>query len=106
MKYLSTLFVCVLLCFATATFADNNNRKAQQNLYELEPIYSRNARNAQRVTVNLTYDNFRNVRLEEADEFDGYTTTAELNRLPAGSAKTLSRSQQNRLKPQKPDNCR
>ena len=78
MKYLSSLLVCVLLCFATASFADNSNRKAQQNLYELEPIYSRNARNAQRITVNLTYDNFRNVRLEEADEFDGYTTTAEL----------------------------
>lgn len=78
MKYLSSLLVCILLCFATAAFADNGDKRAKQNLFELEPIYSRNARNAQRITVNLTYDNFRNVRLEEAEDFDGYTTTAEL----------------------------
>lgn len=78
MRYLSSLLVCILLCFATAAFAENGDKRAQQNLFELEPIYSRNARNAQRITVNLTYDNFRNVRLEEAEDFDGYTTTAEL----------------------------
>jgi hypothetical protein len=78
LKYLSSLFVCILLCFATAAFADSGERRARQNQYELEPIYSRNARNSQRITVNLTYDNFRNVRLEEAEDFDGYTTTAEI----------------------------
>ncbi len=78
MKCLSSFIACVLPCFATASFADNSDRKAQQNLYELEPIYTLNARNAQRVTLNLTYDDFRNVRMEEAKEFDGYTTTAEI----------------------------
>ncbi|MCK4506941.1 MAG: hypothetical protein KAU27_00260 [Desulfuromonadales bacterium] len=77
MKYLASLLVCIL-CFATVAFADNSGRKARQNLYELEPIHTRNARNAQRFTANLTYDNFRNVRIEEAEEFDGYTTTAEV----------------------------
>ncbi len=78
MKYLSSLLVCILLCFATTALADNGDKRAQQNLYELEPIYTRNAQNAQRITVNLTYDNFRNVRMEEAEDFDGYTTTAEI----------------------------
>lgn len=78
MKNLLTLFVCILLCFASVAFADDGDRRARQNQFELEPIYSRNARNAQRITVNLTYDNFRNVRLEEAESFDGYTTTAEI----------------------------
>ncbi len=87
MKYLSVFFVSALLCFATAAFADNGNRKAQQNLYELEPVYTRNARNSQRITVNLTYDNFSNVRLEEADKFDGYTATAELI-IPFGKDKS------------------
>lgn len=77
MKSLSSLLVCFLLCFTSVAFA-GNDMKAQQNQYELQPIYSLNARNAQRITVNLTYDNFSNVSLEEADEFDGYTTTAEL----------------------------
>ena len=78
MKHLSSLLVCILLCFASAALADDSDKRVKQNLYELEPIYTRNARNAQRVTVNLTYDNFKNVRLEEAESFDGYTTTAEL----------------------------
>ncbi len=86
MKLLSSFLVFLLLCFASTAFADDSDRKAQQNLYELEPIYSRNARNAQRITVNLTYDNFRNVRLEEAEDFDGYTTTAELI-IPFGKEK-------------------
>ncbi len=77
MKCLSSFLVCIL-CFATVAFADNSGRKARQNLYELEPIYTRNARNAQRLTANLTYDNFRNIRIEEAEDFDGYTTTAEV----------------------------
>lgn len=87
MKYVSAFLVWILLCFATAACADNGERKAQQNLYELEPIYTSNARNAQRITVNLTYDNFKNVRMEEAEDFDGYTTTAELI-VPFGKAKS------------------
>ena len=71
MKRVSSCIFCILLCFAATTFADNSGRRAQQNLYELEPLYTRNARNAQRFTVNLTYDDFRNVRIEEAKEFDG-----------------------------------
>ena len=78
MKHLSSLLVCILLCFASAALADDIDKRAKQNLYELEPIYTRNARNAQRITVNLTYDNFKNVRMEEAESFDGYTTTAEM----------------------------
>ncbi len=78
MKHLSLLLICILLCFSVNAFADNSNSRARQNLYELEPIYTRNALNAQRVTINLTYDNFRNVRIEEAEEFDGYTTKAEV----------------------------
>ncbi len=77
MKHLSLLLIGVLLCFASTTFAGETTR-AQQNLFELEPVYTLNARNAQKITVNLTYDNFTNVTLEEADEFDGFTTTAEL----------------------------
>jgi hypothetical protein len=86
MKHKSSLLVSILLCFATAAFAYTGDTRAQQNLYELEPIYTRNARNAQRITVNLSYDNFRNVRLEEAEDFDGYTTTAELI-VPFGNEK-------------------
>jgi len=78
MKYVSYLVAGILLLLTTAALADSGERKARQNLFELEPIYTRNARNVQRVTVNLTYDNFRNVALEEVDEFDGYTTKAEI----------------------------
>ena len=78
MKYLVSLVVLMLLFPAAATLAESGESKARQNLFELEPIYTRNARNVQRITVNLTYDNFNNVALEEANEFDGYTTTAEL----------------------------
>ena len=78
MKHVSSFFTCVLLLFAANAFADNGDTRARQNLYELEPVYTRNARNAQRITVNLTYDNFRNVRIEEAEDFDGYTTKAEV----------------------------
>ena len=70
MKHLSLLLICILLCCAANAFADNSDSRARQNLYELEPIYTRNALNAQRITINLTYDNFRNVRIEEAEEFD------------------------------------
>ena len=76
MKNLLSLVIGILLLLATIAFADSGERKARQNLFELEPIYSRNARNVQRITVNLTYDNFKNVALEEAKEFDGYTTKA------------------------------
>ena len=86
MRSLSSLLVCILLCFATAAFAEDGDKRAQQNLFELEPIYTRNARNAQRITVNLTYENFRNVRLEEAKAFDGYTTKGELA-IPFGKDK-------------------
>ncbi len=86
MRFLSSLLVCILLCFATAAFAEDGDKRAQQNLFELEPIYTRNARNAQRITVNLTHYNFRNVRLEEADNFDGYTTKAEIA-IPFGKDK-------------------
>jgi hypothetical protein len=78
MKNLLSLVIGILLLLATIAFADSGERKARQNLFELEPIYSRNARNVQRITVNLTYDNFKNVALEEAKEFDGYTTKAEI----------------------------
>ena len=78
MKYVSSMVAFILLFLATAALADSGERKARQNLFELEPIYTRNARNVQRVTVNLTYDNFKNVALEEANEFDGYTLKAEL----------------------------
>jgi hypothetical protein len=78
MKHVSSFCTCVLLLFAANAFADNGDTRARQNLYELEPVYTRNARNAQRITVNLTYDNFRNVRIEEAEDFDGYTTKAEV----------------------------
>jgi hypothetical protein len=74
----SSLVVGILLLLATTALADSGERKARQNLFELEPIYTRNARNVQRITVNLTYDNFKNVALEEANEFDGYTTKAEI----------------------------
>ena len=78
MKSVSSLVVGILLLLATTALADSGERKARQNLFELEPIYTRNARNVQRITVNLTYDNFKNVALEEANEFDGYTTKAEI----------------------------
>lgn len=78
MKNVSSLVVGILLLLATTALADSGERKARQNLFELEPIYTRNARNVQRITVNLTYDNFKNVALEEANEFDGYTTKAEI----------------------------
>ena len=78
MKYLVSLVVLMLLFPTAAALAESGESKARQNLFELEPIYTRNARNVQRITVNLTYDNFNNVALEEANEFDGYTTTAEL----------------------------
>ena len=78
MKNVLSLVIGILLLLATTAFADSGERKARQNLFELEPIYSRNARNVQRITVNLTYDNFKNVALEEANEFDGYTTKAEI----------------------------
>ncbi len=78
MKYVSSLVIGILLLLATSALADSGERKARQNLFELEPIYTRNARNVQRITVNLTYDNFRNVALEEANEFDGYSTKAEI----------------------------
>jgi hypothetical protein len=87
MKALVSFLLLVPLCFASAVFADNGDRKSQQNLFELDPVYTNNARNAQRVTVNLTYDNFKNVRIEEADEFDGYTTTAEVI-VPFGADKS------------------
>lgn len=87
MKYLPAFLVLLLLCFATTASADNGDRRAQQNLYELAPIYTLNARNAQRITANLTYDNFKNVRIEEAEEFDGYTTKAELI-VPFGTSKS------------------
>ena len=78
MKNVYSLVVGILLLLATTALADSGERKARQNLFELEPIYTRNARNVQRITVNLTYDNFKNVALEEANEFDGYTTKAEI----------------------------
>jgi len=78
MKYVSCLVVGILLLSATAALAGSGERQTRQNLFELEPIYTRNARNVQRITVNLTYDNFRNVALEEANEFDGYTAKAEI----------------------------
>jgi len=78
MKSVFSLVVGILLLLATTALADSGERKARQNLFELEPIYTRNARNVQRITVNLTYDNFKNVALEEANEFDGYTTKAEI----------------------------
>ena len=78
MKYVSSLAVGILLLLATSALADSGEKKARQNLFELEPIYTRNARNVQHITVNLTYDNFRNVALEEANEFDGYTAKAEI----------------------------
>lgn len=86
MKQVSSCILCLLLCFAATAFADNGDRRGQQNLYELEPLYTRNARNAQRVTINLTYDDFRNVRIEEAEDFDGYTTKIE-GILPFGTEK-------------------
>ena len=78
MKFKSSLVIGILLLLTTAALADSGEREARQNLFELEPIYTRNARNVQRITVNLTYDNFNNVRIEEAEEFDGYTTKAEI----------------------------
>jgi len=78
MKYVSSMVVFMLFFLAAAAHADSDERKARQNLFELEPIYTRNARNVQRITVNLTYDNFKNVAMEEANEFDGYTTKAEI----------------------------
>lgn len=77
MKHMSSFLMLTLLAIATTSFAADGNR-AQKNLYELEPVYTRNALNAQRITLNLTYENFRNVRIEEASDFDGYTTSAEL----------------------------
>jgi len=77
MKQVSSFIICLLLCFAATAFAGDNDRRAQQNLFELEPLYTRNARNVQSVTLNLNYDNFTNVRMEEAKEFDGYTTKVE-----------------------------
>lgn len=87
MKFLSTLPVWVLLFVATTVLADDGDRRAQQNLFELAPIYTLNARNAQRITVNLTYENFKNVRMEEAEDFDGYTTKAEVI-VPFGANKS------------------
>jgi hypothetical protein len=78
MKSLSTALVSILICLSSVAIAGASDIRAQQNLYELEPIYTLNARNAQRITVNLNYDNFKNVRLEEADSFDGYTAMAEI----------------------------
>lgn len=78
MKRLSLLLVLVLLTCATAAFAEELDRRAQQNLYELQPLYSLNARNVQRITFNLNYDNFKDVHLEEANRFDGYTAMAEI----------------------------
>jgi len=78
MNNMSSLVVGILLLLASSALADGGERKARQNLFELEPIYTRNARNVQRITLNLTYENFNNVRMEEAEEFDGYTTKAEI----------------------------
>lgn len=77
MKQISSLIICLLLCFTATAFAGDNDKRAQQNLFELEPLYTRNARNVQRFTLNLNYDKFTNVRMEEAKEFDGYTTKIE-----------------------------
>lgn len=86
MKYVAPLVVFISLFLAAGALAENGDRKARQNLFELEPLYTRNARNVQRFTINLTYDNFKNVALEEANEFDGYTTTAEII-VPFGEGK-------------------
>lgn len=78
MRYLPMFLLWILLGLATTACAGNGDREASQNLYELAPLYTLNARNVQRITVNLTYDNFRNVHIEEAEDFDGYSTKAEL----------------------------
>ena len=40
MKYVSSMVVIILLFLATAALADSGERKARQNLFELEPIYT------------------------------------------------------------------
>jgi hypothetical protein len=87
MRYLSAFLVWLFLFLASYVYAGNSDSKAQQNLYEQAPIYTHNARNVQRITVNLTYDNFRNVRIEEAEDFDGYSAKVELI-VPFGRSKS------------------
>lgn len=68
----------MILCLSTGAFADSSDRAADRNLFGLAPIYTLNARNVQRPVVNLSHEEFRNVRIDEARHFDGYAQAAEI----------------------------
>jgi hypothetical protein len=78
MKLTAAILAVLSFCLAAPVLADSDTRRSEQNWFELTPLYTMNARNAQRVTVSLSYEKFDNVRIEEAKDFKGYTTSAEL----------------------------
>jgi hypothetical protein len=86
MRLATSIAMFVAFCVPAAALAEGRDNRAWQNQFGLAPIYTLNARNVQGVTVNLSHEDFDNVRIEEAEDFDGATQTAELI-IPFGERK-------------------
>lgn len=78
MRLTTRIMIVAALCLPSVVLANDADRRAQQNLFGLTPLYTLNARNVQGPVVNISHAEFNNVRLDEAEHFDGYTQSVEL----------------------------
>ena len=61
--------------FAAGLFSTSLAAVAQNST--LQPIYTNFAKTQTQISVDLSASSFSNVELDEADDFDGYTTAIE-----------------------------
>jgi len=77
MKLLTEITIILSLCLPLKCWADSGDR-AKQNLFGLTPLYTLNARNVQNPVINFSHEDFNNVRIDEAKDFNGYTQAIEV----------------------------
>jgi len=69
----------LLLSLSIITFAHLDTAFAQvEGEYQIQPVYTRYAETVKKITFNGTGRLFRDLQLQEADNFDGWTVDADL----------------------------